>query len=270
MLVALLSFALMLLDSRFNKLEPVRYYLSVILTPVHWVVSVPVRVANWAGGASRGIESMQAELETLRAQNLVMQRQLLQVGALNTENARLRELLNASERLRHRVLAAELIGVDPNPYTHHAIVNKGEVDGVYLGQPVLDGHGVLGQVVEVSRLYSRVLLAADGEHATPVQVNRNGVRAIAIGTGQLDELELMYVPNTANIQEGDLLVTSGLGGRFPAGYPVGKVTSVIYDSGQPFAIVKAVPSAQLDRSRHVMLAFVEGTELAQNGEGVQP
>jgi len=142
-------------------------------------------------------------------------------------------------------------------------VNKGELDGVYKGQPVLDAQGLMGQVIEVLPYTSRVILIADSNHAIPVQVNRNGVRAIAVGSGQLNELVLIYVPDTADIKAGDMLVSSGLGNRFPQGYPVGVIKSVEHDPGEPFAIVSAEPSAYLDRSRHLLLVFSQDSHLPE-------
>ena len=171
------------------------------------------------------------------------------------ENTRLRALLNSTALLRNDVLVAELIGVSPDPVRHQMILNKGAVDGVYIGQPLIDEEGLLGQVVDVSELSSRVLLITDATHAIPVQVNRNGVRAIAEGTGVLGSLEIHHVAATTDIEEGDLLVSSGLGGRFPVGYPVALVSKVVRDPGHAFATVEARPVAALDRSRHVLLVF---------------
>jgi rod shape-determining protein MreC len=135
------------------------------------------------------------------------------------------------------------------------IINKGSEDGVYVGQPVLEANGVIGQISSVSLKTSRLLLITDSSHAVPVQVNRNGVRSIADGVGRTDELELHHVAATTDIQNGDLLVSSGLGGRFPVGYPVARVSSVIHNPGLPFMIVRAIPTAQIDRTRHVLLLF---------------
>lgn len=167
-------------------------------------------------------------------------------------------MLNSSALVNEKVEVAELIGMDPNPFTHRIIINKGERDGVVLGQPVLDARGLMGQVVELMPYTSRVLLLTDTTHSIPVQVNRNGLRAIASGTGNPERLELRHVADTADIKEGDLLVSSGLGQRFPAGYPVATVKEVIHDSGQPFAIVRAVPTAALNRSRYLLLVFSDG------------
>jgi len=164
-------------------------------------------------------------------------------------------LLNSPALVNEKVEVADFIGMDPNPFTHRIIINKGERDGVVLGQPVLDARGLMGQVVELMPYTSRVLLLTDSTHSIPVQVNRNGLRAIASGTGNPERLELRHVADTADIKEGDLLVSSGLGQRFPAGYPVATVKEVIHDSGQPFAIVRAVPTAALNRSRYLLLVF---------------
>lgn len=177
------------------------------------------------------------------------------LAALEAENERIRELLNSSALLDETVLVAELIGVSPDPLHHEIIINKGIKDHLIVGQPVLDAEGLMGQVVNVGPTHSRVLLITDATHAIPVQVNRNGVRSIAEGVGVLHELTLRHVSATTDIKVGDLLVSSGLGGRFPQGYPVAEVIEVTIDPGQPFAIVRAQPSAQLDRSRHVLLVF---------------
>jgi rod shape-determining protein MreC len=173
------------------------------------------------------------------------------------QNVRLRELLNSSALVDDQVLVGELIGVDPNPFTQRLLIDKGEKDGVFIGQPVLDARGLMGQVVEVMPYSSRVLLLTDATHSIPVQVNRNGLRAIASGTGNPERLELRHVADTADIKEGDLLVSSGLGQRFPAGYPVATVREVNHDSGQPFAVIRAEPTAALNRSRYVLLVFTD-------------
>ena len=170
---------------------------------------------------------------------------------------RLRELLSSSATMDDKVIVGELIGVDPNPYSHRILLDKGSRDGVFLGQPVLDARGLMGQVVEVMPYTSRVLLITDTSHAVPVQVNRNGLRAIANGLGLPESIELRHVADTADIKVGDLLVSSGLGQHFPAGYPVATVTEVNRDTGQPFAVVRAAPTAALNRSRHMLLVFTD-------------
>jgi rod shape-determining protein MreC len=152
-------------------------------------------------------------------------------------------------------LIAELVGVSPDPARQIVILSKGSEDGVYLGQPVLDAEGLFGQVIDVSPNQSRVMLITDSTHAVPVQVNRNGVRAVADGTGLMDTLELSNLVVTTDIKVGDLLMSSGLGGGFPAGYPVATVVEVNPDPGQPFLVVKARPTARLDRSRQLLLVY---------------
>ncbi len=188
-------------------------------------------------------------------ENLVLQGRSQQMASLQAENVRLKALLNSTALLRDDVLVAELVGVSPDPMRHQLVLDKGAADGVYVGQPLIDSGGLMGQVVEVSQFTSRALLITDSTHSIPVQINRNGVRAIAEGTGMLGSLEIHHVSATTDIREGDLLVTSGLGGRFPVGYPVAEVTSIERDPGQPFADILARPSAALDRSRHVLLVF---------------
>ncbi len=190
---------------------------------------------------------------------MLLQGRLQKLAALTEQNVRLRELLNSSALVNEKVEVAELIGMDPNPFTHRIIINKGERDGVVLGQPGTRRPWPDGRGGRTRWPYtSRVLLLTDTTHSIPVQVNRNGLRAIASGTGNPERLELRHVADTADIKEGDLLVSSGLGQRFPAGYPVATVKEVIHDSGQPFAIVRAVPTAALNRSRYLLLVFSDG------------
>ncbi|WP_448645235.1 rod shape-determining protein MreC [Pseudomonas mediterranea] len=255
LVLAVLSVALMVVDARFTLLKPVRSQMSLVLMEAYWIADLPQRL--WQGVASQfgSRTELVAENEKLKTENLLLQGRLQKLAALTEQNVRLRELLNSSALVNEKVEVAELIGMDPNPFTHRIVINKGERDGVVLGQPVLDARGLMGQVVELMPYTSRVLLLTDTTHSIPVQVNRNGLRAIASGTGNPERLELRHVADTADIKEGDLLVSSGLGQRFPAGYPVAMVKEVIHDSGQPFAIVRAVPTAALNRSRYLLLVF---------------
>ncbi|PNA05019.1 MULTISPECIES: rod shape-determining protein MreC [Pseudomonas] len=255
LVLAVLSVALMVVDARFSLLKPVRSQASLVLMDAYWITDLPGRL--WEGIASQfgSRTELVAENEKLKSENLLLQGRMQKLAALTEQNVRLRELLNSSALVNEKVEVAELIGMDPNPFTHRIIINKGERDGVVLGQPVLDARGLMGQVVELMPYTSRVLLLTDSTHSIPVQVNRNGLRAIASGTGNPERLELRHVADTADVKEGDLLVSSGLGQRFPAGYPVATVKEVIHDSGQPFAIVRAVPTAALNRSRYLLLVF---------------
>ena len=255
LVLVVLSVALMVVDARFTLLKPVRSQMSLVLMQSYWITDLPQRL--WQGVASQfgSRTELVAENEKLKTENLLLQGRMQKLAALTEQNVRLRELLNSSALVNEKVEVAELIGMDPNPFTHRIIINKGERDGVVLGQPVLDARGLMGQVVELMPYTSRVLLLTDTTHSIPVQVNRNGLRAIASGTGNPERLELRHVADTADIKVGDLLVSSGLGQRFPAGYPVATVKEVIHDSGQPFAIVRAVPTAALNRSRYLLLVF---------------
>lgn len=257
-MLVVLSVAIMVVDARFTLLKPVRSQMSLVLMQSYWIADLPERLYQGVASQFGSRTELAADNEKLKTENLLLQGRLQKLAALTEQNVRLRELLNSSALVNEKVEVAELIGMDPNPFTHRIIINKGERDGVVLGQPVLDARGLMGQVVELMPYTSRVLLLTDTTHSIPVQVNRNGLRAIASGTGNPERLELRHVADTADIKEGDLLVSSGLGQRFPAGYPVATVKEVIHDSGQPFAIVRAVPTAALNRSRYLLLVFSDG------------
>ena len=264
-----LSVVLMLADRYLSPTVHLRSFLGIFITPVQWVSSVPSQLGGWAEGTAVSRTTLMEENKRLNREALVLKQKVQQMVSLRAENNRFRELLNASEQLDDTVIVAELIGVDPDPYTHHVILNKGSEQGVFVGQPILDAHGLMGQVIEVFPFTSRVLLVADSNHAIPVQVNRNGVRAIAVGSGKLDELALIYVPDTADIREGDQLVSSGLGSRYPKGYPLGEITNIEHDPGEPFAFVKAKPAAFLGRSRYVLMVFSKASELPKPNVAVK-
>lgn len=232
-----------------------RGYLTLAVTPIQWIVDAPNRLIAMMDSTLEKREDLASDNEKLRADLLILARRLQRVEALQVENAYLRNLLSASEKIDERVELAELIGVNPNPFIHQIIINKGLQNQVFLGQPVLDADGVMGQVVEVGPYTSRVLLITDSQHAIPVEVNRSGFRSILLGKGNAHELLLDHVPDTADIRVGDSLVSSGLGQRFPTGYPVAVVTSIEHDPGRPFATVVAKPTARLDKSRHLLIAF---------------
>ncbi len=248
----------MVIDANFSTLKPIRSSAGLVLTPLYWVAELPVRAFDNLIQVFTSRTEILAENEKLRAETLLIKRRLQKLALLTEQNLRLRELLNSSALFEEQVLAAELLGVDPSPQTHRIVIDKGSQHGVYLGQPVLDARGVVGQVVEVMPFSARVLLMTDTTHSLPVQVTRNGLRAIASGTGNPDIVELRYITDVADIKEGDLLITSGMGQRFPAGYPVAVVTNVVRGTGQPFATVHAVPMAALNRSRYFLLVFGEG------------
>lgn len=271
LLVAVLSCLLIFVDSRFDYLDKVRHAMGSALTPMQWLSNLPRGVVDWVDEVTTSREQLREDVDAMKARTLVLERKAQKFAFIMAENGRLRELLNASGVVDETVKVAELIGVSPDPFKHTVMVNKGRSDQVMVGQAVLDSSGLIGQVIEVSEFASRVLLISDNSHAVPVQVNRNGVRAIALGNGSFDFLELANVPDTADIKEGDLLVSSGLGGRFPPGYPVAEVISVQHDPGQPFARVMAQPKAQLNRSRLVLIVAkhlsVIGDQEKENEDG---
>jgi len=249
------SLALMIVDHRQHHLEAVRSILSTITYPLQYVANAPIALGYWASEAFATRARLQQENRELHRENLLLQGRQQKLAALEAENMRLRDLLDSSFKLGDRVLIAELIAVDMDPYRQLVLLNKGSNSGIYKGQPVLHANAVMGQVVHVNRFTSSVLMITDASHALPIQVNRNGLRTVAIGTGRNDELELPNLPNNADIEVGDLLVTSGLGGRFPAGYPVATVTSIRREPGEPFALIKAKPSAHLERAREALLVW---------------
>ncbi len=248
-----------------DKLEPLREKLAQWVTPFYQITNVPGRVNDWRKDTFVSHADLKAENEALKTELLIHQRKLQQLASLAAENVRLRQLLNASQMLQDTVLIAELIGVSPNPLSHKVIINRGTKDGTFKGQPVLDAFGLMGQVIEVSENSSTVLLISDSTHAIPVQVNRNGVRAIAEGSGDLNSLSLRHVSANTDIRAGDLLVSSGLGDRFPVGYPVAEVLQVVRDPGKAFLTVVAKPMARLDRSRHLLLVFANRDQASVPG-----
>ncbi|MBB3231533.1 rod shape-determining protein MreC [Halomonas stenophila] len=255
LLCAILAAALMFVDLRFTRMEPVRAQLSTLVAPIQWAVSLPSDVLNWGALALSDQRALVEENRRLREQILTLSHRVQRMASLTAENVRLRELLDATREHDIPFITTELLSLDPDPFTHRMVIDRGRRDGVFVGQPVMDAAGLVGQVTAVSAYSSRVLLVADASHALPVQVNRNGLRFIIQGTGRYEALSVLHVPDTADIREGDLLVTSGLAGRFPSGYPVARVTQVVHDPGEPFARVDARPVAQLQRSRHFLLLF---------------
>ncbi len=251
----LVSILLMYLDHRQNHLDGIRRGIGAAVYPVRLVVDAPVRFWAWLGESTTSRNELKLELGRLQAERLLTNARLQRLTALEAENARLRGLLEARTRVRDEVRVAEIMAVDANPYEHNLIIDIGSRDGVYDGQAIVDANGVVGQVIETGIMTSQAVLISDTDHALPVEVNRNGLRTIAVGTGEIDRLDLPFLPNNADIRAGDLLVTSGLGGAFPAGYPVAVVDTVTRMPSEPFADVTATPSAALDQVREVMLIW---------------
>ncbi|MCG8413094.1 MAG: rod shape-determining protein MreC [Pseudomonadales bacterium] len=247
---------LMFADSRFNYLDQVRFGLGYLTTPVYWVADIPTRVSFWIDDVFVSRTDLLEENEQLREDLLVAQRELQLLESLASENSRLLDLREATQVVEGEVLPAEIINVSPDPFSKRVLINKGAEDGVFIGQALLDANGLMGQVVEVLPYTSWVLLITDSHHVTPVEVNRNGERALARGTRTTaSELELQFVTQTQDMLAGDLLVSSGMGQVYPKNYPVAEIVSVYSDPGQDFATVKARPLAQMASTRHVMLVF---------------
>jgi rod shape-determining protein MreC len=254
-LLAIACVALMLLDARDQHLEKVRAALSVAVYPVRVLVDFPFSAWSSLRTNLAARSALIAENEDLKRQQLESEFRLQRLAAIETENVRLRELLDSEARIGSRALIAEILAVDLDPYRQRFSLNRGLVDGVYVGQALIDAQGVVGQVVTVGPLTADVVLITDADHAVPVNVNRNGLRTIAVGTGDSSRLRLPYLTNNADIQVGDLLVSSGLGGVFPAGYPVARVLDVRLRPDQAFAEIIAEPASALDRDREVLLVW---------------
>lgn len=249
------SLVLLTLDHVTRFLAPVRSFAGAVLTPVFVVADLPYRTGLAFDEVMSSHQRLLQENQRLHDEVLTLSAKAQRNEALEHENQRLRSLLGSKARMRAEVLVAELIGIVPDPDTYQVILDKGTDDGAFVGQAVVDAYGLVGQVIEARGSTSRVLLITDVTHDVPVQVNRNDVRAIATGGGVSDRLDLNHVPLSADMRPGDLLVSSGLGQRFPAGYPVAVIDRVVHDPGQPFAMVTARPTARLTRSRHLLLVF---------------
>ena len=259
-----LSVVLMVMDHKYKSLESVRDALSLLVYPIQLSVELPGSATDWFNESLASRRRLQEEIDSLRTQQFVQQAQMQKFAALQAENIRLRELLDSSFEVGEKVLIAELMSVNLDPYKHQVVINKGELHDIYPGQPLVDAEGGMGQIVHAGPYSSTAMLITDTSHAIPIQVNRNGLRSIALGSGTINRLELPYIPNSADIQPGDLLITSGLGGRFPPGYPVATVTAVQHDPGNAFAAVVATPLAHLNRSREVLLIWPSQTTVIES------
>lgn len=253
LLATMMAMALLVIDQRSPWGSDVRYVLGHVVVPVHYVANLPSKSWQTVNALTVGRSDLKEENQRLIRQSLIMEQQVQRLAVLKAENARLRELLNSSSNLTANVLVAEIIGIAPDPNRQEVIINRGRADNVVAGQAVVDAKGIIGQVVDANAMHSRVLLITDISHAMSVQVNRNGVRAILAGTGQSGVLQLLYLPETADVEVGDLLVSTGLGQRYPRGYPVAKVVSIDYPAGASFAEIRALPAAQLDRASHLLV-----------------
>lgn len=254
-LFMILSLGLMVLDYQNQHLKNVRRFLEWSVYPLQVAVNAPAALGRWASESLSTRVSLIEDNETMRRKILIQSGHLQRMAALEAENARLRALLESTAKVGERVLIAEIMSVDMNPFRHQIIVNKGSKDGAFEGQALIDAQGVVGQITRDQIIKSEAILITDADHAVPVEIVRNQLRTIAMGTGDRDYLSLPFLPRNGDVRRGDLLVTSGLGGTFPAGYPVAMVDEVLDISGEPFLTVTATPTAALNRVREVLLLW---------------
>ena len=249
------SVVLMTVDHKQGHLEFVRSAISTIVYPLQYAASLPVGFSKEISAFLVTRIALLEENAKLRQEQLLLHSRLQRFSILQEENRRLRALLESSVESHDRVLVAELVEVELEPFRQQIIINKGQREGVYDGQPVVDSGGIMGQIIHVGPFSSTVLLITDPTHSIPVQINRNGLRSIAVGIGQDNILLLEHLPINADIKEGDLIVSSGLGRRFPRGYPVGTISSISHIPGEPFSNVSVLTSAKFGRSREALLLW---------------
>lgn len=247
----------MVADQRYGYLTRVRTTMSAGVYPLQWLVDAPFRASRWMNESVSDREQLRTENSRLSAELRDAHVSLQRLTALAAENQRLRELSEAADDVAKKRLVAQIMRVDLDPLRHRVLLNKGQGDGVFKGQPILDSHGVFGQITQVGLRTSEAILISDPEHAIPVRVVRSGLRTIAEGTGNLNKLNLPFLTGEADVKVGDELLASGLGGVFPAGYPVGIVTRVERDPAQTFAKVEAKPMAKLDSDYEVVLIWYQ-------------
>lgn len=253
-LAVLVALGVIIADSRLGTFSQIRTYMDTAVSPFYFISNGPRELLDsvsqtlasrdqQAGkpGAAPGITAKNSDL--------------LMLGQYKQENARLRELLGSPLRQDEQKMVTQVISTVNDPYSDQVVIDKGSVNGVYEGQPVISDKGVVGQVVAVAKLTSRVLLICDATHALPIQVLRNDIRVIAAGNGCTDDLQLEHLPANTDIRVGDVLVTSGLGGRFPEGYPVAVVSSVKLDTQRAYTVIQARPTAGLQRLRYLLLLW---------------
>lgn len=254
----------MVADHRYHQLSWLHNYLSLALSPIQWMVDTPVRLIEKMDSTVSSHQALINENQQLKEEQIRAHVKLQKLIALEAENNRLRSLLGATPHSGETYVVAEVLRVDVDPFNQRIIIDKGDTQGVELGQPVIDADGIIGAVMEVYPNSSKVILLSDAAHGIPVENVRTGSRGIVIGTGTAGKLELQHVPNTVDLKENDTLVTSGLDGRFPPGYPVGTVKTIHHYSGESFVKVQVQPLAHIERSRQVLL--IQRKEVEQQRE----
>lgn len=253
--VAIFSCLLMIADGHYHITSPLRHFFSYITIPLQFIADVPTRLSEEVKFLWVTKQALKDENYRLKVKHLILQEELQHLQNLRYENTKLKALLSLTEVIDQKSIAARVMSVDTNSIQQVIVINKGKRHHVSVGQPVLDHQGVLGQVIEVSPITSRVLLISDAMSAVPVKNNRTGEMGILAGTHNKSQLELFHLPKSSSIMAGDLLVTSGLGGCYPEGYPVGRVTEVISQPGDEFIKVHVAPIAALETSQLVLLVW---------------
>lgn len=256
-LYSLLALALIIVDKRYDHLGKIRRLLSVVAYPVQVAVASPFEGWHWFRDSVTTRDALRADKDKLESELRLAQFRLQRYEALEAETQRLRALRENTAAVTDRFVIGDVMNVDLDAFRERVLVDKGASDGIYVGQAVLDSGGVFGQVARVGQLTSEVILVSDAAHAIPVQINRNGLRTVAVGTGDTNRLKLPYLPTSADVVAGDLLVTSGLGGGFPAGYPVGTIAEVKRDPAQSLADVEVKPAAALNRSKELEFVWLK-------------
>jgi len=254
-IVIAFSVILFLADSQLNLFASSRIYLNSLVSPIQYIADAPQKLSRAISENLLTREALKDRNQELEKENLFLKADRLLLTQLENENKQLRELLNSQRNFSYKRMIAEVMSLRSDPFTHQLLINKGASDGVYIGQPVINEEGVVGQVSQVGSTTSRVLLIVDSSHGIPVRVQRNDIAAVVHGSGAWNKLNVPFVQSNADLKEGDLLVTSGLGGRFPAGYPVATVSHFNYQQGALYADVTATPVALLDRSRYLLLLW---------------
>ncbi|MDB6088337.1 MAG: Rod shape-determining protein MreC [Gammaproteobacteria bacterium] len=254
-LYAILSIVVMFLDQRHGWLEQARFVLQGAAYPIQLAVSSPSAAWKWLHESFETRDALRAENQRLQKQQRELELRTMRYEALARENGELRGLRDALPPVAQRWLAAEIVNIQLNSLRQRVLINRGTTNGVFKAQAVLDDKGLIGQTTHVGPWSAEVILITDPEHAVPVAIQRTGLRTIAVGAGDAASLALPYLPGNADIKTGDMLVTSGLGGVFPAGYPVARVTEVHRDAVQPLAQVRAIPFARIDTDTEVVLVW---------------
>lgn len=250
-----LAILLMVLDQRGASVRQLRAALSMPLSFLQYGVNWPVQLIDSLRNTVSTHDALVKENVDLKTQQLLLKAQVQRLLSIESENNQLKALLRSSTHVSGKVLIAQLLAVDSDPFVNQVILDKGARDGVFIGQPVLDANGVMGKIIQVGPVTSRLLLITDNHSGIPIQDTRNGIRAIAVGDNYSGKLRLVNVPETIDVKVGDTLVTSGLGEHYPAGYPVGQVVSVVKDPAMQFATISVQPSSQVDRSSQVLLIW---------------